>query len=134
MSLKRSEVLAFRAALVVAVILITFLTTARIPSEVGGAVNDKLSHALAFFALALLTDFSFADSRLGLKKVSALFAYGTIIELIQHQLPYREFSLADLVANGMGIFAYWLSIPLLRRLPRLKARWTQLRPDGKFFQ
>ena len=55
----------------------------------------------------------------------ALFAYGTMIELIQHRLPYREFSVADLLANGAGICAYWLSIPLLRRIPRLRARWTQ---------
>ncbi len=107
------------------------LTTLRIPAEVGGAVNDKLSHALAFFSLALLTDFSFSESRFGLAKAGALFAYGTVIELIQHQLPYREFSLADLLANGAGIVGYWLSIPLLRRLPRLKTRWTQPGPDGQ---
>ena len=124
MNLKKSEILGARIALTAALIGITYLTTAQLPSEVGGSINDKLSHLLAFYALTLLTDFSFADSKLGLTKVAALFAYGTLIELIQHQLPYREFSLADLAANGMGILAYWLSIPLLRRLPRIKARWT----------
>ena len=123
--MNRSEILAFRVALVAALGVITCVTTAPLPTEVGGAVNDKLSHLLAFYALTLLTDFSFARSGLGFRKVLALFAYGMMIELIQHRLPYREFSVADLLANGAGIFAYWLSIPLLRRIPRLRARWTQ---------
>ncbi len=107
-------------------------TTVRIPAEVGGAINDKLGHALAFFGLSLLTDFSLVRSRFGLAKAGTLFAYGTLIELIQHQLPYREFSLADLLANGAGILGYWVSIPLLQRLPRLKARWSQPGPDSRF--
>ncbi len=107
-------------------------TTVRIPAEVGGAFNDKLSHALAFFLLSLLTDFSFLQTRFGFAKAGALFAYGAVIELIQHQLPYRDFNLVDLLANGAGIFGYWLSIPLLRRLPRLKRRWSQSGPDGQF--
>ena len=107
-------------------------TTVRIPEEVSGAINDQLGHALAFFILSLLMDFSFVQSRFGLAKAGALFAYGTVIELIQHQLPYRDFSLADLLANGAGIFAYWLSIPLLQRLPRLKTRWSQRSPDARF--
>ena len=115
-----------------ALVVILVLTTMRIPSEVGGAINDKLSHVLAFFALSLLTDFSFVRSRFGLTKAGALFAYGALIELIQHQLPYREFSLADLLANGAGIFAYWWSIPLLQRLPRLKSRWSQPGTDRQF--
>ena len=107
-------------------------TTVRIPAEVGGAINDKLSHALAFFLLSLLADFSFVQTRFGLAKAGALFAYGAVIELIQHQLPHREFNLVDLLANGAGIFGYWLSIPLLQRLPRFKRRWTQSGPGGQF--
>lgn len=125
MDLKKPDILSFRITLVMALILITYLATTPIPEQVAGGINDKLSHLLAFYALTLLADFSFPRTTLGLNKIGSLFAYGLMIELVQYSLPYREFSVADLLANGFGIFCYWLTIPLLRRFPRLKARWAK---------
>jgi VanZ family protein len=86
-------------------------------------LNDKATHLAAFFILALLTDFSFPASRFTLLKITGLLLYGGLIETIQYHLPYRTFSLMDLAADGLGIAAYGLSVPLLRRLPILKNRW-----------
>jgi VanZ family protein len=33
-----------------------------------------------------------------------LFAFSLLMELIQHFIPYRHFSFADLLANGLGLF------------------------------
>ena len=38
------------------------------------------------------------------KKVLILLSFGTQIECVQYFLPNREFSLLDVVADGVGIF------------------------------
>ena len=50
----------------------------------------------------------------------ALAGYGLFIEVVQHFLPYREASFVDLLADGAGIAAYALCIPLLARIPVLR--------------
>ncbi len=86
-------------------------------------INDKLGHFMAFYACALLIDFSFPYSRFGLKKALPLLGYGLLIEIIQLYLNYRYFSLYDLLADAAGLLAYGLSVPLIRHLPLLKGRW-----------
>ena len=86
-------------------------------------VNDKVNHALAFFVLGLLADFSFPERGFGPSKILALLAYGLLIEVIQHFLPYRTFSLYDLAADGVGLTLYWCSVPAIKRLPWLRGRW-----------
>ena len=114
----------FRASLLTAVVGITYLATmsAALPAAV--AVPDKLLHGLAFWVLLLLVDYSWPDSRLGLGKVLTVFAYGVLIEVVQYFLPYRDFSLADLLADALGMGLYPLSVPLLRKLPWLCLRWS----------
>jgi len=117
-------VLPFRLLLALALLVVTQLTTAPVDSLPPWQFNDKLEHLLAFYGLALLTDFSFRDSRYGLVKVAGLLGYGLLIELIQSFIPYRSFSLWDLGADAFGLAAYGASIPLLRRTPVLAARWS----------
>ncbi|MEN8133587.1 MAG: VanZ family protein [Pseudomonadota bacterium] len=111
--------------LMFAVTLVTVLVLGTLP--MGHSlilnVNDKLGHFMAFYACALLIDFSFPYSRFGLKKVLPLLGYGLLIEIIQLYLSYRYFSLYDLLADAAGLLAYGLSIPLIRHLPLLKGRW-----------
>ncbi|RFA24778.1 hypothetical protein CAI21_20315 [Alkalilimnicola ehrlichii] len=76
-----------------------------------------MNHFLAFYVLALLTDFAFPRSAFGWHKALPLLAYGIAIELIQSQIPYRHCSLLDVIVNGVGILAYVLTLPLIRRLP-----------------
>ncbi|MCC6207653.1 MAG: VanZ family protein [Gammaproteobacteria bacterium] len=86
-------------------------------------VSDKLHHALAFYALALLFDFARPRTEFGLHKFAVLMAYGVAIECVQYFLPWREFSLLDMVADAVGLLLYVASIPLLMRLPLLRRRW-----------
>jgi VanZ family protein len=113
----------FRLALIVAAVMVLHLATTPLHYPVVEDVNDKASHVLAFFGLALLLDFSFPDSGLGWRKILALLAFGLLIEAIQYHLPYRTFSLLDWAADGLGVVVYGLSLPGLRYLPVLRRRW-----------
>lgn len=64
---------------------------------------DKANHFIAFFVLYLLFDFGFKIfTTLG--KVSLLMLFAVQIEIVQHFIPNRYFSLLDVVADGVGIF------------------------------
>ncbi len=122
-NLYRSHVTVFRTALLAALVLILYLSTTSVRYPVIDNINDKLSHALAFYVLGWLADFSFPRSDFRLPKALPLLAYGLLIEAIQHFLPYRSASAFDLVADGFGLLLYALSVPLLKRVPLLDRRW-----------
>lgn len=107
----------FRVMLVGAVLIVLYLTTTPVQYEVGESINDKLSHALAFFVLSFLADYAFPGTRFFPFKILPLFAYGVLIECIQYFLPYRDFSLLDMLGDAVGIGVYSLCLPLFIRLP-----------------
>lgn len=109
--------------LIVASVTVLYLATTPLDVPLVEDVNDKASHVLGFFGLALLLDFSSPDSGLGARKVLALLAFGMLIEVIQYHLPYRTFSLLDWAADGLGILVYRFALPGLRYLPVLRRRW-----------
>ena len=77
---------------------------------------DKAAHTLAFAGLMLLGGLGHKHS-LSLGWIALLlFFYGVGIEVVQHFLPTREFSLADMLANSLGIF---LMLPFVTSLERL---------------
>ncbi len=115
-------IILFRVALVVAVLVILYLTTTPVQYEVGQNINDKVSHALAFLSLSFLADYSFPRSHFSIRKIVPVLAYGVLIEYIQYFLPYREFSLLDMVGNTVGLLIYILFIPLFQRVPLLRQR------------
>lgn len=121
--MNRAVLRVLRIALAIAVLAILHLATTQRSYPVVEDLNDKVSHVLAFAALALLADFSFPARRFGAGKVVALLAFGLLIEVVQYFLPYRQSSVFDWLADAVGIAAYALCIPLLRRLPVLRQRW-----------
>jgi VanZ family protein len=124
MALPRSNILFFRTALFVALLVIMHLATTKIDYSVVDNLNDKFSHILAFYTLALLVDFAFPDSRFTSSKVLTLLGYGLMIECIQYFLPYRTFSLLDLAADAVGLIGYRASLPALKYAPWLRLRWS----------
>jgi len=123
MSLPRTAVIAFRLTLAVTVAVICFLAFTDREFPVLNLFWDKLRHAAAFATLALLLDFSFPASRFGLAKILLLLGYGVFIEVVQHFLPHREASAWDVFADGVGIAAYMLSVPALKRMRWFRLRW-----------
>lgn len=113
-----------RGLFLLAVIVTTYFATADSDHMVIKiTVYDKFQHAAAFFTLTMLADFAWPQTPVTLRKILALLAYGMALELVQSQLPYRDFSLLDFLADGCGILLYFVSIPVLQRLPVMRRRW-----------
>ncbi|HEY7557733.1 MAG TPA: VanZ family protein [Candidatus Binatia bacterium] len=119
----RAQIITFRLILVAALMVITHLATTPQQYPVFKHIFDKANHILAFYFLALLMDFSFPKTNLGISKVMGLLTYGILIEVVQGFIPNRMPSLLDLVADGIGIASYRLSMPVLRHVPLLSGRW-----------
>jgi VanZ family protein len=121
----RTRIITFRLLLLAALIVITHLATTPLHYPVIRHIYDKANHLAAFYGLAFLIDFSFPKTKLGVAKVIGLLIYGILIEITQSFIPYRTASLLDLMADGIGIALYWLSVPVLRYVPLLKRRWNE---------
>jgi hypothetical protein len=80
-----------------------------------GAINDKLAHLIGFYLLALLADLAFPRTHLLLVKSLPLMGYGVLIEILQFFIPYRSFSMLDLVADGAGLALYGCTVLVLER-------------------
>ena len=64
---------------------------------------DKIVHFVMYFICA----WAFKTS--GVKRyVYVSICYGVIIEIIQYFLPWRSFSLSDIIANTLGAFIFFL--------------------------
>lgn len=69
----------------------------------GGQGFRLLLHGFAYFGLAAASLLYFHDTDRGVVEAFvAAVAFGTAIELLQGQVPYRYFSWADIAANTAG--------------------------------
>ncbi|MFB6184973.1 MAG: VanZ family protein [Haloarculaceae archaeon] len=69
--------------------------------------TDKLEHFVGYAALAAAVGYAVVDAdrprwRLAVFVVVAAVGYGLALELVQATIPYRSFSLLDLLADGAG--------------------------------
>ncbi len=104
----------WRGALVFSLLAIAFLATTANPYPVPSAPSDKINHLIAFAELTILTRLAWPE--LGARWfVPGLLFFGLAIELVQATLPYRDFSLADLAADGACIVIGLLPWPGVRR-------------------
>lgn len=118
------QVRVFRALFALAFAATAYLSLMQVP-EMGDLqrISDKVHHAFAFYVLALLLDFALPRTEFGLRKFFALMAFGVAIECAQYFLPWRQFSLLDMVADAVGLLLYVAGVPLLKRMPVLRRRW-----------
>jgi VanZ family protein len=116
--------LLYRLLLLCALMMISYLAFTPIQFPVVASLNDKVSHIAAFLCLALLTDLAWPKGGWNLYKYLPLLCYGLLIESVQAYLPYREFSLWDLLADAFGLALYAWALPyLLRFHPFRKLRY-----------
>lgn len=114
----------WRAVLVISATAIIYLATTSQPYPVPSAPNDKLNHLLAFLQLTVVTRLAWPGlSRLWI--IPGLLAFGVTIELVQAQLPYRTFAVADILADAAGIAIGLLPWPYLSGF-----RKTNSKPGG----
>lgn len=95
-----------RIVLVISVTIIFCLSVIKTGPELPGGLSDKFYHAVAFLILSCLAGISFSGSNTSLYQSMVLLMYGILIEAVQYFLPYRSFSIADMVADGGGIAVY----------------------------
>ena len=124
MKLSLRQIVYYRVLLCISLMVITYLATTALEFTVVSSIYDKLNHFVAFLVLALLVDFSFPNSRFSTDKIFSLIAYGFSLEIIQYFLPHRIFSLFDIAADILGLLAYGLLIPFIKRLPAFSDRWA----------
>ena len=98
-----------RVAFITCLALISWMALSPNPPNPAGLFSlDKLNHLGAFFVLAVLLDYAWLDmTRFSLKCLSLIF-FGLAIEYAQSQTGYRYFEWFDVLADALGVSAYWL--------------------------
>jgi len=119
----------FRLALVITLVALGYLAFSDIQHQGIAAISDKLNHVAAFLVLSVLADFAFPKRSFDSQTMLAVLGYGVFIECVQGVLPYREASLADLLADSLGIMAYRLLYPLLLKHPWCHYRFVEGQPE-----
>lgn len=94
------------------------LTLALLPNGGGVDTNlgDKANHFIAFFTLSLLLNRATSTIHARIRNAFSLLAFGAVIELLQSFTQYREPSLLDIVADGVGILIFQGLLSLYRFL------------------
>jgi VanZ family protein len=118
-SARRISVLS-RVLLLTALIVISYLALTPTTDPFFDIISDKLKHGLAFFVLAGLCDISFPKSPFLPAKICFLLGYGFFLEVWQYYLPYREFSILDLLADSLGLVFYMILRPFVLKWPLFK--------------
>jgi VanZ family protein len=116
--------LAFRFALAICVVAVSYLAFAPL-QEPAGFSWDKGNHVLAFFVMAGLAHGGWPQNAHAAMRWALLLGYGVAIEVIQHLLPLREFSLFDAVADVIGILLYVAVASLLVRAVGVSRVWAR---------
>jgi VanZ family protein len=66
-------------------------------------VSDKLLHAVGYLALYLSCTLAYPLAAHLLPRLCSLLGYSILIEILQHFIPNRGFSLLDILANAVGL-------------------------------
>ena len=87
--------------------------------------NDKLHHALAYFACMFFWGQLFREPLQRIKLAISFGAMGALIECIQYFMPTRSFELLDIVADVAGVSVAWLVVTVQLSIVR---RWFDTDP------
>ena len=103
------------------VLLIVYLSLTPRPIAIPVSEGDKFGHALAYGVLMLWFAQLYLDLRQRYVLAVLCVALGVGLEFAQLLTETREFSIADMVADGVGVLLGWLAAPprglaFLRRL------------------
>ncbi|OEU53117.1 MAG: hypothetical protein BA868_09830 [Desulfobacterales bacterium C00003106] len=67
------------------------------------AVSDKLLHCIGYFVLMISVNIAYRPNKRFFQKIAFLLMYSFFMEVGQHFVPNRSFSLHDIVANFAGL-------------------------------
>lgn len=92
----------YQISFFITLLVIEYLATTTREIEVVAHSWDKLNHLAAFTVLYLLLSAAFGQLKIW-TRIMLLMLFAVQIEIVQHFIPGREFSLLDIVADGVGI-------------------------------
>lgn len=95
----------YRVVLVICLIAVLYLALTPIET-VSGLGYDKANHLLAFLVMAWLADGGWPGRELNWKRWGWLLCYAVFIESLQYELPSRDASWFDLLADLLGLALY----------------------------
>ena len=110
MKKKYYKILFFITAFVVFVLAI--VPNDQIKLDIDNA--DKFKHFTAFFVLSFLLNRASSTIAHRLRNMGALLGFGIFIEIVQLFFPFRESSIEDIIADGVGILVFQLLLSLFR--------------------
>ena len=86
---------------------------------------DKVEHALAYGFMMLWFSHIYQKTQQRMVVAVLLIVWGIVLEYLQRMTGYREFSYADMLANGAGVLFGWaLAYTALGRIgARLEAKF-----------
>ena len=87
----------------ICVVAIEYLATTTLEIKPIQNSWDKANHFIAFLTLYVTLSLGYPKLAI-VTKALILLAFGIQIEVVQYFLPNREFSLLDVLADGVGIF------------------------------
>jgi VanZ family protein len=105
----------------ISIVAIEYLATTSLEIKPLENSWDKANHFIAFFTLYVTLSLGYPKLEV-VKKVALLLAFGLQIEIVQYFLPNREFSLLDVVADGVGIVLGIVAIKVLWYVMDTKVR------------
>ena len=103
--------------------LLLYLSLMPNPPSLDVAEGDKFQHIAAYATLMLWFAQMLPERGKRLRTAAALVGLGIALEFAQGATGYREFSVADMLANAIGVAVGWLLGP--PRLPDLLALATR---------
>lgn len=86
------------------------------------AFSDKVLHGGGYLLLIVSCNIAYLPNRQLLLKIALLLGFSTAIEIAQHFIPRRGFSLGDLLANLAGLLLGAVLIVLFSRATNPKLR------------
>lgn len=99
----------------------TYLSLTPSPNEeLIETFSDKFLHCIGYLLLILSCNLAYRPNRYLSLKVTLLFCYSVAIEITQHFIPNRGFSIGDLLANLSGLLIGALLISLFHRMTKQK--------------
>ncbi len=81
----------------------SYLSLTPAPPTAMLTISDKLLHSTGYLALYLSCSAAYPQANLRTRKLLFLLSYSGMIEVLQHFIPNRGFSLLDILANASGL-------------------------------
>ena len=93
------------------VVVVVYLSLARIPQDIDVPQGDKYAHVLAYAVMAFWFMQIYPAVRTRRAIALGLALLGATLEVLQGQTGYRTFDYADMIANMAGVILGWMAAP-----------------------